>query len=287
MNQVMGSNDRVETAEAMEVATGLLMRARARFEALEEPDEAMAGSMLVAENAATAFDPVGYQMARHRARAVDALEMLMDSMHDPASGRLEARPMAMYALVRMSIEASAMALWTIQSSKKHDRIYRSLQVAYAHLIEYADFASVVANADQAAPYVAFRDEKTERLIELKGAVRILGQRELTKPPKLWRILQAVSPTVPPGQPHRVDSPYVVWKMTSAFLHGSDHLTRDLGDFEQVTESDGVGATFVVKPSWSLLCSCVAACVMEVEKLDARVRYLATTAYGERSLLPVS
>ncbi|WP_149085479.1 MULTISPECIES: hypothetical protein [Microbacterium] len=285
MNQVMGAHDRVETAEAMEVATRLLLRVRTRFEALDEPSEAMAGSMLVAENAATAFDPVEYQVARHRARAVDALEMLMDSMHDRTSGRLEARPMAMYALVRMSIEASAMALWTIQSSKKHDRIYRALQVAYAHIVEYADFASVVGKEDEAAPYIKFRDDKTERLVGLKDAVGTLRQKELTKPPKLWRILQAVSPTVPPGQPYGVDSPYVVWKMTSAFLHGSDHLTRDLGDFEQVTESDGVGATFMVKPSWSLLCSCVAACVMEVEKLDARVRYLGTTAYGERSLLP--
>lgn len=243
--------------------------------------------MLAAENAATAFDPVGYQVARHRVRAVDALEMLMGSMHDPVSGRMEARPMAMYALVRMSVEASAVALWTIQSAKKHDRIYRALQVAYPHLTEYADFASVVAKEEDAAPYIEFRDDKARRLIGLKNDVGTLRQRELTKPPKLWRILTAVSPTVPPGRPHGVDSPYVIWKMTSAFLHGSDHLTRDLGDLEQVTESDGVGATFVVKPSWSLLCSCVAACVVEVEKLDARVRFLATTAYGERSLLPAS
>lgn len=187
--------------------------------------------MLAAEIAATAFDPIGYQMARHRTRAVDALEMLMDSMHDRESGHMQARPMAMYALVRMSIEASAMALWTVQSSKKHDRIYRALQVAYAHLIEYADFASVVGKEEDAAPYIKFRDDKTKRLIGLKNEVGTLKQKELTKPPKLWRILTAVSPTVPPGQPHGVDSPYVIWKMTSAFLHGSDHLTRDLGDLE--------------------------------------------------------
>ncbi len=227
----MGSHDRRETEEAMEVATGLLLRARARFDTLKEPEEAMEVSMLAAEIAATAFDPIGYQMARHRTRAVDALEMLMDSMHDRESGRMQARPMAMYALVRMSIEASAMALWTVQSSKKHDRIYRALQVAYANLIEYADFASVVGKEEDAAPYIKFRDDKTKRLIGLKNEVGTLKQKELTKPPKLWRILTAVSPTVPPGQPHGVDSPYVIWKMTSAFLHGSDHLTRDLGDLE--------------------------------------------------------
>lgn len=37
----MGSHDRRETEEAMEVATGLLLRARARFDTLKKPEEAM------------------------------------------------------------------------------------------------------------------------------------------------------------------------------------------------------------------------------------------------------
>jgi len=239
--------------------------------------------MMGAENDATAFDPIGDQVVRHRARSMDALDMLLSAMVDEENGRMEARPMAMYALVRMSIEASAVAQWTIQSSQKTERIFRALQMSYSALGEFEDFASAVATREKAEPYAQFRREKTERLNQLKDGVATLRQRELAKPPKLWQILTAVSPTRRPGQPHAIDSPYIVWKITSAFLHGSDHITRELGDIRQVSESNGRSAAFEVTPSWQLLCSCVMVCVTELERLDARYRHLATRNYANREV----
>lgn len=280
----MGDRDRIETQDEIELGTTVFLRAKERYASLPGLTVAMPGSMLAEEDAATVFDPISHQLARDRARAADALEMLLESMHDEQTGRLEARPMAMYALVRMSIEASAFANWTIQSSRKNDRIYRALQRSLAQLHEFADFADVVATRDRTEPYRRFRDDKTARLNELKDQIGALRQKELTKPPKLWQVLTAASATVRPGQPQQLDSPYVIWKVASNFLHGSDHVTRELGDIRQVTASDGVGASFEVTPSWRLLCSCVAACVVDLAKLDARTHYLATTAYGGRSLL---
>jgi len=284
MNALMGHWDRQETPEQMEAASRVLMLARERFRALAEPTSPKAGSMLALENAGTAFDPIGDQVVRHRARATDSLEMLLDAMIDDEKGTMSARPMAMYALIRMSIEASGVAQWTIQSSRKADRIFRSLQVAYVHLRELADLAGVVSADDRARPYREFREEKEARLESLKDSVAVLRQRELKGPPKLWQIMSSVSPTRRPREPHAVDSPYVVWKICSAFLHGSDHITRLLGDVRQLsTSEDGRSAEFEMTPSWQLLCSCVLVCVTELERLDARHRYLASHNYANREV----
>ena len=284
MNALMGHWDRQETAEQMEAATRLLMLARERFRGLGDLSNPKAGSVLALENAATAFDPIGDQVTRHRARATDSLEMLLDAMIDDERGTMSARPMAMYALIRMSIEASGVANWTLQSSRKADRIFRSLQVAYVHLRELADLADVVSADDRACPYREFRAEKELRLEGLKDAVAVLRQKELKGPPKLWQIMSSVSPTQRPREPHAVHSPYVVWKICSAFLHGSDHITRLLGDVRQLsTSEDGRSAEFEMTPSWQLLCSCVMVCVTELERLDERVRELGRRDYGGRTL----
>jgi len=277
------ANERQETDAQIQAATGVLLEARDRYAALRGFIDPMTGSMLAAENEATPFDPIAMQITRHRARATDAVELLFESMYDEGEATIHARPFAMYALIRMSIEASALANWTLQSEKKSDRIFRSLQVAYTHLREYALFASTIAAEEKARPYTDFRDDKSKRLIELKDAVGVLRQKELTTLPKYTNILQAVSPTVPPKIPQNIDSPFVVWKMASAFLHGSDHIVTDLGDVRLVSEDES-GQTVEITPSLQLLASCALICVQQIERLDDRQRYLATTAYGGRKLL---
>ncbi|WP_141387833.1 hypothetical protein [Microbacterium maritypicum] len=279
-----GALDRQESVEQMEVGTGLFLRARERFLALSELPEAMPGSMLEKENELTTYNPLGSLVIAARVRAIDPLEMLLASILDDEREQMSARPMAMYALVRMSIEAAGVGLWLMHHSRQCERVYRSLCASFDALNEYVNFATVIGTADEVTPYVKFRKKKIERLNELKDAVGPIRKRELKPKPRLWQIMTAVSPTVPPGVAHGPDSPYVIWKLASNFLHGSDHVVRDLSDVQQLTEWKNGHADFMLTPSWQLLASCVAACVIQIEQLDERYAHLATTAYGDRSLL---
>ena len=50
----------------------------------------------------------------------------------------------------------------------------------------------------------------------------------------------------------VRSPYFLWKLASAFIHGSDHLMRDLSDVRQLAGWEEGTADFEVTPSFRIL-----------------------------------
>lgn len=126
---------------------------------------------------------------------------------------------------------------------------------------------------------------TARLTELKDTVGQLRQKPLTVPPRYTEILKSVSTNTPHNGSARYSlaSPLVIWKISTAFIHGSGQLVHALSDFRQVTEfQDGV-ATVEVKPSVQMLAGALSATVNLITRGDQRFTYLATHDYAGRTV----
>ncbi|KEP72295.1 hypothetical protein HR12_47255 [Microbacterium sp. SUBG005] len=77
---------------------------------------------------------------------------------------------------------------------------------------------------------------------------------------------------------------MVWKVASAFLHGSTTTARMLSDLEQLTDFDERRiASMEMKPSWRVLAASYGTCVQMLYDLQERYEYLATHDYGKRSV----
>jgi hypothetical protein len=281
---MIGTHDRVETEADIQKAIVLLQIAKQEFDALNAPDPPLPGSMLYEEGRRhTAYEPLDTVVIQHRARAADNLERAFDLMFDLPNAQVLAYPYALYSLIRTAIESAAVALWVIDSERKAPRVLRSLQLTYRDTVERRQFFELIAPDDYVAAELVRQSKILDRLAELKDTVGTLRQKPLTGPPKYTEILKSVSAHTGRSGPSRYEltSPLVIWKMCSAFIHGSHQLVQALSDFRQVTEfRDGI-ASVEVTPSLQTLAAALHAAVTLLSRADRRFVHLATHDYGGR------
>lgn len=271
----------------MQLGIRAIQRAREKYVELSDSlDAPLPGSMLDLERSHTAREPIDTLVMMHRARATENLDRIFEMMIDEEHGRVLAYPYSMYSLIRVCVEAAATGMWLIKSSRKADRVLRALQLAARNSQEAGRFADLVLGRRGALPARQGATETLARLNQLKDTVGPLRQVVLGSPPKYTAILTAVSPQQPGGSSggYAITSPLVVWKVSSAFLHGSEHVIRALSDIRQLEEfSDGV-ASFEITPSIQMLAISLRTCVDLLSDLDDRYRFLATHDYSGRSVV---
>lgn len=272
--------DRIETEQDWQESLGILEHATNVFRSLPELPEIRKGSVLSVEDTHTARVPISTQVVAAYGRASDALEAMIDGMVDETNQRIVARPFAQYALLRMACEAAALAMWLIKPSKKARRVYRSLCLEKVHA---EDAINLIRTIERRRSESVQRAEEghvrlLERLDELKNSVPQLREMELGRLPRWTDILTDVSRTRAPGAGHSVASPVVVWRIASAFVHGSSTTVRQLSDIEILGDlGDGVSAA-AIRPSWRMLAGSFGACVDLLAEVNARYAELATHDY---------
>lgn len=268
----------VETDDEMEAASAVFNLSEMRFKKLGDLPDPTPGSMLAVENGHTARVPITSQVQMATARARDALEAFSDLT--VTAGVL--RPFAHYSLIRQASEGVALARWLLRPDKKYKRVQRSLNLEFTHDQDARDFAATLTRTDRNAASPAL-DQTLARLNELKDTVSQLREMPLKRVPSWTNILVDISP--PLGRTtsgHAPDSPVVVWKIASAFLHGSATTARMLSDLEQLTDFDEHRiASMELKPSWRVLAASYGTCVQMLYDLHERYEYLATHDYGKR------
>lgn len=284
---VIGTHDRQESDEEMRVAVRNIQRIRDIYDELGDLPNPAPGSVLELERRHTSLHPTDAAVADYRARARDNLDQLFATMMDQESGRLLARPYAQYSMIRAAIEAASMALWLVQSSKKPVRVLRCLQVSYRDVHDRYKLAALLAeDGPKLDAERDRRDKLLRRLDELKNTLDQLEHEKLRNPPQYTEIMQSVSGGAPKpggGSTYEVISPFVIWKLSSAFLHGSTHVTRVLSDIRQVTEFTGGLADFEMTPSLQILSASIGSCVFTLRDADARYAYLATHDHAGRAV----
>lgn len=268
----------------MELGVRAIQGARVRYQRLaDQLSPPAAGSMLDLERAHTAREPVDTLVMTHRARSTENLDRVFEIMIDNDNEQLLAYPFSLYSLIRTAVEAAATSMWLIKSSKKSDRVLRALQLAYRNAQEALRFAELIKGRGGAAPVRNGTEKTIERLNQLKDTVGPLRQLDLGPPPSYTAILTAVSPKSRgrTRSGYEVSSPLVVWKASSAFLHGSEQVMRALSDVRQMNEfTDGV-ASFEITPSIQMLAVSIRTCVELIAQLDERYEFLATHDYAGR------
>jgi hypothetical protein len=216
------------------------------------------------------------------ARARDALEAFRDLTVEEANDSAMLRPFAHYALVRMACEGAGLGLWLMRPAVKARRVHRSLNLEFTHDQDARDFSATLTRQprNQATPEL---DRFLARLNELKNSVSQLRELELKRIPAWSDILVDISP--PLGRStagHAPDSPFVIWKVASAFLHGSSVTMRALSDLEQLTDfGENRMATMEMRPSWRLLAASFGTCVQMLYNLYERYEFLGTHDYAQR------
>jgi hypothetical protein len=286
---MIGQHDRQEAEADVQIAIKYLKKVKEQYDQLGEQIAPLPGSVLHVERRHTAYTPIDTAVAEFRARATDNLDQLFESMMDEENGLLVARPYAQYSMIRAAIESAATALWLIQSESKATRVLRCLQLSYRDANDRHSFSVIVRNRKKPGAVLSEserRDNVIKRLNELKDTVGQLKQRELGYPPKCTEILSSVSEAHrPKGDPPTYDltSPLIVWKISSAFLHGNSHTVRALSDVRQLTEfTEGI-AQFEVTPNLGLIAGSIGTCVSTLLRLDERYTRLATRDYAGRPI----
>lgn len=281
MPPTYGRYSSVESDEEMEAASTLFNVSRARFESLRDLPDPLPGSMLAIENDHTARVPITSQVQIATARAKDALEAFSDLT--VTVGVL--RPFAHYSLIRQACEGVALGRWLLRPDRKYIRVNRSLNLEFTHDQDAREFAATLTRKGRNAASPEL-DRTLKRLNELKDTVSQLREVKLKRIPSWTNILVDISP--PLGRTtggHAPDSPVVVWKIASAFLHGSATTARMLSDLQQLTDFDERRiASMEIKPSWRVLAASYGTCVQMLFDLNDRYEYLATYDYGKRALL---
>lgn len=270
--------ENVESDEEMESANVVFNLSEMRFKELGEMADPLAGSMLDVENGHTARVPITSQVQMAAARAKDALEAFSDLT--VTAGVL--RPFAHYSLIRQASEGAALAQWLLRPGVKYKRVHRSLNLEFSHDEDAREFARTYTREPRNAASPEL-NRTLRRLNELKDTVSQLREMELKHIPSWTDILIDISP--PLGRTtggHAPDSPLVVWKIASAFLHGSSTTVRMLSDLQQLTEFDERRiASMQITPSWRVLAASYGTCVQMLYDLHERYDYLATHDYGKR------
>ncbi|MGZ0069840.1 hypothetical protein [Microbacterium arborescens] len=287
MSRPRGYWDRTETPEEVDEATQIVLRLQEHLQQLPIPADPLPGSMLATEDVATAREPISTLVRGMRNRAVDGLEMFMDATIHADRQQMWARPIAPFALLRMSVEALGVGRWLIASSRKNERILRALRLSFDDAVDAHDFALQLANSAERDEIVRRHRRSEERLNQLKDAVPQLRQITLTGVPTYTHILKSVSPVVRPGGTHDVDSPFIVWKMCSGILHGNQSVIRLVSDVEQLDEWRDGQAQFRLTPRWGVISGALFTCMRELRALDERTKFLSTHNYAEQEVVDVT
>ncbi|MGW8484525.1 hypothetical protein ACWGJP_15450 [Microbacterium sp. NPDC055903] len=287
MSRIMGHWDRAESQEQIDEATAVLLQLRAHLKELDAPAPPMPGSMLATEDALTSREPLSTLVRGMRNRALDGLDMFMDATVHEERELMWARPIAPYALLRMSVEALGVGRWLVLHSHKNERVMRALRLSLDHAQDAHEFASLMAEPSDREALLKRHRDVVARLHQLKDSVGALRQRSLTGLPSYTDIQRAVSPPVPPGASHEVNSPFFVWKLCSGILHGNSSVMRAVSDIEQLSEWEGGMAEFRMTPKWGLLSGALFTCMRELRTLDERTTFLGTHDYAERPITATS
>lgn len=264
----------------------MIVGAKVRFDSIDDLQEPVEGSILALERPLTARYPIDAIAVAHQVRAVDNLQQVFVLMVDEENFKMKAYPYALYSLIRTTIEAAATALWVLQSSRKSTRVFRALQLAFRDVQDQFEFNQYVFDEKRVQGVREFTETVIARLVALKNAVGDLRQKELGRPPRYTDILASVShrsggPKAGGRATYPLDSPLIVWKISSAFIHGNEQVTRNLSDVKQVTDFRGGMANFEVTPSFRVIAQSVQSCVTLLAELEERYRYLATHNYAGR------
>lgn len=282
---MMGEHDRQESDEHMQLAIRAVQVARQRFLKLpEQLDSPVTGSMLHLEREHTKRGSTDTLVMGHRARARENLERIFDMMVDEEGERLLAYPFSLYSLIRAAVEAAAVAMWLVKSSKKADRVFRALQVDFRDVNETLKLAELLKGKSGAKPARVATTKSIERLNELKNTVGSLRQMKLGNPPTYTAILTVISSKERGSEGYDISSPLIVWKAASAFLHGSDQLVRAFSDIRQINDFEEGVASFEITPSIQMIAVSLLAIVDLIVELDARYIYLSTHDHAQRPVV---
>lgn len=255
-----------------------------RFEELDDLPGPLPGSMLSREDEHTARVPISSQVQMATARARDALEAFHDLTVAEVNPSAALRPFAHYALIRQACEGAALGHWLLRPGKKAKRVHRSLNLEFTHDHDAREFARTVSGQkrNSASPEL---DRSIERLNQLKDTVSQLREMELKHIPSWTDILSDISPPI--GRTTKVrqpNSPLVIWKVASAFLHGSSTTTRVLSDLQQISAfNERQIASMQITPSWRLLAASYGTCVNMLHVLYGRYHFLSTHDYESRAI----
>lgn len=277
--------DRIESPEDLDQEKRVLHVAQRRFLMRTPLPEVAGGSILDEEKTYTARAPIGALVLSQKARALDNLERLFDLMIDAQGERVVAHPFAPYSFIRTAIEATATGVWLIRSDRRADRVFRALQLEYRNVMERLRFVELVATGPEVEDERAASRRIFDRLNELKDSLPPLRQRALSMPPKYTGILSAVSARDPAtgGRTYAIDSPILVWKVASAFIHGSEDVIRALSDVRQLHDFENGAAAFEITPSLRMLGASASVCVDHLVEMENRYAYLATHDYAGRGV----
>lgn len=268
----------------MEAASAVFSLSVDRLEQLGHLPAPLADSMLSIEDGHTARVPISSQVQMATARGRDALEAFRDLTVKDVNQSAVLRPFAHYALIRQACEGAALGRWLLRPNVKAKRVERSLNLEFTHDQDARNFARTMTRQPRNAASPEL-DRTLARLNELKDTVSQLREVELKGIPSWTDILVDISP--PLGRTkggHAPDSPVVIWKIASAFLHGSSTTARMLSDLKQLTEFDERRmASMQLTPSWRVLASSFGACVQMLYDLYERYDHLATHDYSGRAV----
>lgn len=288
MSQPKGHYDRTESAAEIKAATDAILVLRDWLQNTTAPAAPRPGSMLATEDILTEREPLSSLVRGMRNRAVDGLELFMDATIHEEKQVMWTRPISPYAPLRMTMEAVSVGRWLIESNRKADRVLRALRLMMQHEYDTKEFALLLAGTrEQKTEVRASYESALARLNQLKDAVPNLRQTELTSMPRYTDVMRKFSPKGPDGS-LEVDSPLVVWKLSSAILHGNSQILRHASDLEQTSEWEPSGGTGRISslhmtPKWSILAGCIYASCQHLRELDTRTGYLGTHDYANREV----
>lgn len=289
--------NRQEAPEDVNAAMLLIMQTDDRLRAL--PTDLVVvrpGSVLDMESRHTAYEPTASRVQALRNVALDNLQLVFRDVLgtdeqralDPENQAVSAYPFSSYPPIRAAVEAAATALWVIQPATKALRVIRTLQLSYRDAVDRGNLAAALgASADRRQVEDARTARTVARLNELKDSVPTLRQKELGNPPKYTAILKAASrPWTARYEGMNSITPFLIWKISSAYIHGSTYVLRDFSDVRQLEEFVDGHAQFELTPKMALLAVSLLTAVQLLERLDQRFAELATLNHAHREVAEV-
>lgn len=232
------SPQEVEAARVLEVLFTRLDAAEDRCDAFV----VRPGSLLEADDRATAYDPISYQVRFFFVAAFDHVGMLRRALVDHGMPTVAA-----YPLVRAALEAVSQALWLTTGGTRRKRVFRALHRVW----DSASFSEeALRHLDPSLP--SSLPDLRRRLDELLSSAKV-GQQSLDK-----RHASMTDIVVSAGRSveSRHFKPIDVWRLCSSMSHGNravslmilenrlDAPVSETGGVFMVTTSFKVMATFV-------------------------------------------
>lgn len=223
-----------------------LVQASARSEAFE----VRGGSQLASDDAATAYDPISYQVRFFFGAAFDHTFTLQRTITD------HGMPMvAAYPLIRAAIEAAAQVLWLTTGGTKAKRVYRALHRVW-------DMATMSEGAlqhlipDRKSPLDTLR-VRLDGLLRSAGA----GQRSLDRDyPTMTDIVIDAGRFVR----SRRFTPIDVWRLCSSMAHGNREVATAILESREEGPRTSIGSTYLMTTSYQTVAAFVGVLVETVE-----------------------